>query len=174
MRGIHSSLPVLLIILFALNIACSKSGGLFDNRKELALRNMDRIERELNAYYDKFGVYPDNLDVLREKGFISRFPMNPYSDDKSQLKQVRMDEPSPGDFTYLKIYHDRFSDEIMYYVLILWGPENYKNEDIFDASYDYEIAHLTTWYNMPDGKPDHYLKIIKSELRMKPDSPPEE
>jgi hypothetical protein len=149
-------------------LACSQRTGLFVNKKEIAIENIDGIARELNAYFDKLGEYPEDITALKERGFFKRFPLNPYRDDPAEMMEVKVSTPTAGDFSYIKIYRERFSEEIMYYLLILWGPADVENTDVIDASFDYEQAHLTEWYDMPDGKPDRYLKIIMGELRLMP------
>jgi hypothetical protein len=177
MSGRNHNIAIVLIVLFCLAInflGCDRRKGLFVNKAELAKRGIHKIADGLDAYFDRFGHYPEDIYKLREKGFLSRFPSNPYQKEGTQMMQVKMGAPVAGDFTYLKIYRERFSDEIMYYILILWGPDGYENEDVLDASYNYEQAHLTEWIDMPDGTPDPYLTIIKGQLRLMPETAVEE
>jgi hypothetical protein len=160
---------LVVVFFIALNILACGRGGVFENKKEVSIENIGRIAAAINAYFDRFGQYPEDINLLKEKGFLSRFPFNPYRDGNVEMTQVKVSTPVPGDFSYLKIYRERFSDEVMYYILILWGPPGTANSDVLDAAFNYDDPHLTEWVGMPDGKSDDYLTIIKSELRLKPE-----
>ncbi len=172
----HKIFPITIIIAIfcaTLLISCGR-GSTFEDKNQIAIDNINKIAQGLDAYWDKFGAYPEDINVLKTEGFLTRFPFNPYQKEGTQMMQVPVATPLPGDFSYLKIYRGRFSNEIMYYVLILWGPKGTKGEDIFDNAYDYDNTHLTNWENMPDGTPDPYLVIIKSQLRLMPEGEGEE
>ena len=164
----------IMVILSISFIGCSERGGIFTNKKEDAIRGIDLIAGRLNQYFEKNGEYPEDIYQLKEEGFLSAFPFNPYVEGNKAMIKVKVSAPSTGDFSYLKIYRDSDSDEIMYYVLILWGPSGHENKDVLDANFDYGNFKFTTWDDKPDGKPDRYLKIIKSELQLKPASAEEE
>jgi len=168
-RNLSFAIRISLLLLLALNFLACGRGGVFEDKNKVAMENINRIADGANAYFDKFGVYPEDINALKDKGFLSRFPFNPYRKGNSEMMAVRVSTPVPGDFSYLKIYRDRGSDEIMYYVLILWGLPGTKSPDVLDAAYNYDDTHLTEWIDMPDGKSDPYLTIIKSDLRLMPE-----
>lgn len=162
---------IILLIAVILSISvtgCSQRGGIFgDSDEEKAIKGIELIAQRLNQYFEKNGEYPEDIYKLREEGFLSTFPANPYVEGNKKMIKVKVSVPVAGDFSYLKIYRDSGSNEIMYYVLILWGPAGHKNKDVLDATFDYGNFKFTAWDDKPDGKPDRYLKIIKSELQIK-------
>jgi hypothetical protein len=165
-------IAVMLSILFS---GCSERGGILgDSDKEIAIQGIDKIAQRLNNYFVQKGEYPEDVMQLKEEGFLSRFPQNPYFEGNKGMIPVKVAVPSAGDFSYIKIYRDAGSSEIMYYILILWGPRDHKGEDFFDASFDYDTYKFTTWDIKPDGTPDRHLKMIKSELQLKTAEPGEE
>ena len=159
-----------LVILCIAAISCSERGGVFEDKEAKAIEGLELIGERLNNYFDKEGNYPEDISILKDEGFLSRFPFNPYVEGNKEMIQVRVSTPTAGDFSYLKIYKDDNSTEIMYYVLILWGEANHKGEDILDGAFDYDNFKFIGWESKPDGSPDRILKIIKSELRVKPAS----
>ena len=145
---------------------CSERDGVFVDEKEIARENLGHIAYALNRYFDKFSEYPEEIMMLKEKGFLNRFPFNAFRGRDTQMIKVKVSAPVAGDFSYLKIYRNKKSDQIMRYVLILWGEEGTRGKDILDPNYDYERAHLTSWTELSDGQPDPYIDIILGELRM--------
>lgn len=164
-----------LVILCIASISCSeRGGGVFEDKEAKAIEGLELIAGRLDNYFDKEGNYPDDISILKDEGFLSRAPFNPYVEGNKEMIQVRVSVPATGDFSYLKIFKDANSSEIMYYVLILWGEANHKGEDILDGAFDYDNFKFTGWDSKPDGSPDRILKIIKSELRAKSVSTEEE
>lgn len=153
-----------------MSINCSERGGLFEDKEAKAIEGLELIAERLNNYFDVEGNYPEDISILKDEGFLSRFPFNPYVEGNKEMIQVKVSTPATGEFSYLKIYKDANSTEIMYYVLILWGEANHKGEDILDGAFDYDNFRFTGWESKPDGSPDRLLKLIKSELRTKPAS----
>jgi len=167
----HDNFPIIFIAVIlsaTLLLSCGR-GGMFEDKEKLALENINIMAKGLDSYFDKYGKYPEDITVLKDMGFLPQFPFNPFQEGNVQMMQVPVSTPVPGDFSYLKIYRGRFSDEIMYYVLILWGPSGTKGADVLDGAYDYDDTHLTGWEEMPDGFPDPYLTLIKSQLRLMPE-----
>jgi hypothetical protein len=145
-------LPLLLIITFPLY-------KVFDNRqKSERLRdNLQIIMDNLKEYADEHNAFPAEIQLIIDEGFMIGYPQNPYLQRNMQPRPAG--KGFAGDFTYLPLYDER--GRIWACVLIGYGPDMNKGQDIFTEGNDY--SHLQKFAPDPDGKPDGVIHILQAE-----------
>lgn len=75
-------LTVLLLISILSAVATPVVVNAITRSKEAALLKDIRTMRELiDDYYADFNQYPDSLDVMVEKGYMRKIPVNPFSEN---------------------------------------------------------------------------------------------
>ena len=132
---------------------------MFDNRQksERLHDNLEIIIDNLKEYASEHGVFPVDLQLLIDDGYITNFPDNPYHD--RYMKPRSPGYAFSGDFTYLPIYDER--GRVLGCVLLGYGPNIDGGRDIFTEGKDY--THLPKFSPDPDGKPDGIIHILTAQ-----------
>jgi len=160
-KATRRSVPFLFLIgyLLLLLIITFPLFRMFDNRqKSERLRdNLNIILDNLKEYADEHNAFPPDIQPVIDEGFMLGFPQNPYLQRNMQPRPAG--KGFTGDFTYLPLYGER--GHIWGCVLIGYGPDMNKGQDIFTAGSDY--SHLSQFTPDPDGIPDGVLHILQAE-----------
>ena len=126
-------------------------------KTERLRENLTDMQVLLDEYADRYGSFPDNINILILEGNIGSFPQNPYHDRK--MKPRRPGQSFAGDFTYIPIYSDE--GRVMAYVLVGYGPDPKKGQDIFTDGHDY--SRLMQFAPEPDGIPDGVIIVLQGK-----------
>lgn len=125
-----------------------------NNLEHEVMANLRSIQVVVERYYiDHKRQYPSNIKELVNLGYIGKFPINPYTE--REMKPVKFEHRSKGDFTYIPI-KDTKNDLIYGYYLICYGEPEMQYDKV-----DNEALMKDGIINeIPDGVPDDVLLIL--------------
>jgi hypothetical protein len=116
--------------------------------------NLTSLQEYLEEFADKFDSFPEDINQLALEGIIGSFPRNPYHD--RAMKPRHVGQSFAGDFTYIPLYNQ--NGRVMGYVLVGYGPDPDKGQDIFTEGNDY--SRLMQFATDPDGIPDGVIIFL--------------
>ncbi|MCD6216977.1 hypothetical protein J7L05_03835 [bacterium] len=117
--------------------------------------NTHSIQIAIERYaVDYAGQYPDDAEQLITKGYMSAFPINPYTD----APMVECGFPgTPGNFMYIPIFDDE-NVKVIKYELMGFGAEGNQADKINNDL----LIEEGTVKEEPDGKIDKVLIVVQS------------
>jgi general secretion pathway protein G len=90
-------LVVLAIIATLLAIAAPRYSGSVDRAKEAVLReNLATMRDAIDKYKADTGRYPDSLDVLVDRKYLRKIPLDPVTDSTTSWLVVPPEGPGKG------------------------------------------------------------------------------
>jgi general secretion pathway protein G len=104
MRSHGFSLMELLIVLVLIGLLASLAApvvtGSIQNARESALKeSLHNMRKAIDDYYADTGNYPDVLDVLVQKRYLRKLPLDPITDRKDSwtfVREEREGQPAGG------------------------------------------------------------------------------
>jgi len=122
--------------------------------------NLHSIHTAIERYaVDNNGKYPETSKELIELRYLSKFPLNPYTNE--QMKDVAFGERAPGEFTYVPVKNPE-SKVIDGFYLIGYG----ESENNYDKLNNEALIKNNVVEENPDGVPDDVLLIVTGSSRM--------
>lgn len=90
-------LVVLAILALLLTIAVPRYFSSIDRAKEAALKeDLNTLRESIDKFYGDSGQYPESLDILVEKKYIRKIPIDPITDKNSTWLLIQAEPPLSG------------------------------------------------------------------------------
>ena len=90
-------LVVLAILALLLTIAVPRYFSSIDRAKEAALKeDLNTLRESIDKFYGDSGQYPESLDILVEKKYIRKIPVDPITDKNSTWLLIQAEPPLSG------------------------------------------------------------------------------